>query len=129
MADAVCRLTRIYETETMADIPFSENAETEELPIACTYTDANNYTLITTRRIYTVKGSSPHAVPFQDIKAYKFGDFKGMRDNPVTIGNVTTFIGESFPVLIESGKPSMVVVNAVGTLLNLTEDAPPDHGG
>lgn len=122
MADAVCKFTKTYDTETMADAPFLENAETEELPIACTYIDINNYTLITTRRIFTVEDCLKHTVLFQDIKAYKFGDFKGMRDNPVTIGNVTTFNGESFPFLIERGKPSMVVVNAVGTLLNLTED-------
>ena len=122
MADAVCKLTRTYDTETMADLTFSKNAEVEELPIACTYIDTNNYTLITTRRILTVKDSSRHSVPFEDIKAYKFGDFKGMRDNPVTIGNVTTVDGETFPVFIESRKPSMIVVNAIGTVLNFTED-------
>ena len=121
MADAVCKLTRIYDTETMADVSFTEDAGTGELPIACTYIDINNYTLITTRRIFTTKDGSKYAVPFQDIKTYNFGDFKGMRDSPVTIGGVTTTNGEGLPVLIESGKPSMVVVNAVETILNLTE--------
>lgn len=122
MADAVCKFTRIYDNETMAEVSFTQNAATGELPIACTYIDTNNFTLITTRRIFTTKGSLKYSVPFQNIKTYNFGDFKGMRGNPVTIGSVTTINGENFPVLIESGKPSMVVVNAVGTILNLTED-------
>jgi hypothetical protein len=123
MADAGCKLTGIYETETMADLSFAEDASTGELPIACTYIDSINYTLITTRQIFTTKDGSKYTVSFQDIKTYNFGDFKGRRDNPVTIGSVTTINGEDFPVLIESGKPSMVVVNAIGTILNLTEDA------
>ena len=84
--------------------------------------DANNYTLITTRRIITLKDGSKYAGSFQNIKTYKFGDFKGMRDNPVTIGSLTTINDEHIPLLIESGKPSMIVVNAIGTILNLTED-------
>jgi hypothetical protein len=45
-----------------------------------------------------------------------------MRDNPFTIGSVTDINGENIPILIESGKPSMIVVDAIGTIFNLTED-------
>jgi hypothetical protein len=121
MEDTVCTLTRTYDNETMADISFAANAR-EELPVACTYVDTYSYTLITTRRIFTTKDGLKYEVLFQDIKACKFGDFKGMQDKPVTFGSVTKINGEDIPVLIESGKPSMIVVNAIRTILNLTED-------
>jgi hypothetical protein len=121
MADAVSRLTRLYDTETMADVLFVENATTEELPVACTYIDNFNYTLLTTRRLIILQNGSNYVIPFQDVRTYCFADFKGMKDKLVTTGSLTTVTGEHIPLLIETGKPSMVLVNAVSTLLTLTK--------
>jgi hypothetical protein len=122
--DAACRFTRTYDKEMMSDIAFSENAIEDELPVACTLVDANNYTLITTRQVITKKDGSKYVVSFQDIKTYTLGNFKSIKDSLVTVGSVINIDGGEVPVYIESGKPSMIIVNAIGTILNLIEKVP-----
>ena len=123
MPSVDCRYSKTFESETMSDIFLGDKTIDLELPIACTFLDNNNYTLVTTRRVITCNSGINHTILLQNIKSFTPGDFKGLRGMPTTLGSIIDTDDVVIPVFIETGKASMIMVYAIRTVMNLVEKA------
>jgi len=92
-----------------------------ELPILYSYLDSENWTLVTTRRIF---GSCEGKVGFvcaQDIIESKIGNFKGHGLQKVEQMQIRTQSSEPLLCPFETGKASMGTIYAVRTLRQIIE--------
>ncbi|WP_111592720.1 hypothetical protein [Chitinophaga dinghuensis] len=79
--------------------------ETEELPIVLTFIDNDNWSLLTTRRVYTVDDKKRYQVSNTDMKDVSFS-LRGKT-------SITLMDDNTIPVFIEPGKPSMAIYNGI----------------
>jgi hypothetical protein len=87
-----------------------------ELPIALTYVDSNNWTLLTTRTIISkIAGLTKHS-PSRSVAKWTWGDFKGYKENTTTLGRLTLTDSSTLDVLTETGKASMIMIYGIMTL-------------
>jgi hypothetical protein len=114
-------LTTIFETQTASEIgdivPIASIDQQNELPIALTYVDRYNWTLLTTKTILsTIKGEL-NKIEVSKVIERTWGDFKGYEKLPTTLGVLTLNDDTTFQVLIETGKASMILIYGIMTLV------------
>ena len=113
-------LTKIFETQSLSEID-AEISSTfvqrdNELPIALTHVDNRNWTLLTTRKIVSnIKGDIKEAFA-NNIKKWKWNDFKGYKDKPITLGHLILDDNTILDIVIETGAASMIIIYGVMTL-------------
>ena len=91
--------------------------QNNELPIAMTYVDADNWTLLTTRNIVSnIKGDTKQALVSKVVN-WTWGDFKGYQEKPTTLGRLTLDDDTTLYVLTETGKASMIMIYGIMTLI------------
>lgn len=116
------QLTRFYESN--ADFTFSgiqlDLAE-YELIICSTIIDCDNYSILTTRRLFTKQDGQLSIENIQGATDKFYGDFKGYKDRKVTFGEVLLANGKQLKYFIETGKASMVMIHGVRTLIGTTK--------
>jgi hypothetical protein len=113
-------LTRIYETESIYEMDKVISSaiiyQDSELPIALTYVDSNNWTLLTTRAIISkIDGLTKHSLS-HSVAKWTWGDFKGYKEKPTTLGRLTLNDSSTLDVLTETGKASMIMIYGIMTL-------------
>ncbi|RYU94250.1 hypothetical protein [Emticicia agri] len=111
--------TKFYESN--AEFPYTalplQLAE-NELFICSTMIDADNYSILTTRRIITTEKGETNAGSIEGAAHETYGDFKGLRDKkPFTFGQILLYNGTNFKYFIETGKASMVMIHGIRTLI------------
>lgn len=115
--------TKIFETQSMADIDKGISAvflSTEkEVPIALTYLDNSNWTLVTTRQIISNIDGQIKQVFIENIVQCKWGDFKSSNDKPITLGQLALADNSPINIFIETGHASMIVIYAIKTLTRI----------
>lgn len=117
-------LTSIFETQPLKGfnntIATAFEHEEGELPIVMTFVDNDNWTLLTTKKIISrIKGDINHASA-TSITSWKFNDFKGFKDKPITYGYLLLEDATKLDIIIETGAPSMMMIYGIMTLTQLT---------
>lgn len=113
-------LTKVYETHLLGDIDETiasafRHVE-NELPIALTYVDKTNWTLLTTRQIISnINGCINQTLP-GNVLQKKWNDFKGYKDNSTTLGQLTLADNTTLDFIIETGRASMIIIYGIITL-------------
>ncbi|MFT6963770.1 MAG: hypothetical protein ACJAWV_003508 [Flammeovirgaceae bacterium] len=87
----------------------------EEL-LCFTFINEEIWTLLTTRRIISKEGPSPDEHSFDGIVKWDFGDFKGYSKQFYTKGFIFFEDDEVISIFIETGRASMIMINAIMTL-------------
>jgi hypothetical protein len=113
-------LTRIFEKQSLSEIDkvisSTFNHLDNELPIAITYVDINNWTLLTTKRIISnIKGVLTQTFASKVVKR-TWGDFKGYKEKPTTLGYLTLNDNTTMNILTETGAASMIMIYGIMTL-------------
>ena len=113
-------LTRIFETELMTgvdkEIVSSFNFQNEELPIALTYVNTDNWTLLTSRQIISKIKNIVQQTSAKSVAGWRWNDIKGYRDKTVTVGRLTLHDSSNVEILIETSYASMIMVYGIMTL-------------
>ena len=114
--------TRFYEDNAVFEkiYPQINIAPTEyELVICSTVIDTDNYSILTTLRLFTKENGIEHAADLAGARNKLYGDFKGTRSQPFTFGIIQTANGADVRYFIETGKASMIMIYGVKTLINI----------
>src|SRR4051812_11016214 len=98
-------LTSIFETQLMTSIDnkitTTFDNEENELPIAMTYVDNDNWTLLRTRKIVSSIKSDIQQASAASVTKWTWNDFKGYKDKPVTYGHLTLDSSTTINIIIE----------------------------
>jgi hypothetical protein len=113
-------LTKIFESQSLSDIDEKISStfshQENELPIALTHFDNNNWTLLTTKKIISnINGDIKQALA-NNVAKRTWNDFKGYKEKPITLGHLTLDDNSTLDVLIETGKASMIIIYGIMTL-------------
>ncbi len=115
--------TRFFENELIdcigSDMLILFDVAGNELPIAMTYLDENNFTVVTTRQIISRQNGLIQTCKAEEVKYHGGGDFKGYGESAFTLEKHELFDGRFVDVFIETGRASMVMIYAIMTLVNL----------
>lgn len=88
-----------------------------ELPIVYAHVDAANWTLMTTRKVWSSVDGQVSGTDVADVTEHCWGDFKGIRSQqPSERGRLRLRNGETLWCPYETGKPSMGPIYALRTL-------------
>lgn len=93
----------------------------EELVIASVVIDADNYSVLTTRRLFTREEGNLSVGDLENAKDRLYGDFKGHKTTEFTFGHVELEDGRDFKYFIETGSASMAMIYGVRTLVRIKE--------
>ncbi len=93
------------------------NLNMGELPIAETYIDNTNWSLITTRRILSNINGEIGEINPNEINSMKWSGFKHSQSKQTTFGEMKLHDGNIFYVHIEVGRASMIIISAINTLV------------
>lgn len=114
--------TRFYESNAeFANPALIINKAEDELIICSTIIDENNYSILTTRRLFTKQEGQLNVGEIQGATDKRYGDFKGYKDKGFTFGKVELQSGAELNYFIETGIASMVMVYGVSTLIQTTK--------
>ena len=91
-----------------------------ELPILYSYIDAENWTLVTTRRVWYSVGRQIGSVTASDVTKHRLGDFKGHGKQEAERMVISSQDGRAHYCPFETGKPSMGTIYAIMTLCQVT---------
>jgi hypothetical protein len=94
-----------------------------ELPILYSYRDREHWTFVTTRRIWHCDGGPAEALSISDVRDHTAGNFKGHAGQAWERMTITLWDDSVHKCPYETGKPSMGIVYAVRTLLQLRAKA------
>ena len=94
-------------------IEFAEN----ELIISSTVIDMNNYSILTTKRLYTIEKGILNSGDLINAIDKFYGEFKGIDNSLFTFGLVQLESGHNLKYFIETGKASMVMIHGVRTVI------------
>lgn len=112
--------TWLYDEEYVLNLPqVISNTVTllhNELPIASTIF-SDKWTLATTQRLITNNKGVLQTMKIEDVVARDYGLFKGNGPSQIIEGSVSDKYGTKMDFLIETGHASMVMINALKTLL------------
>lgn len=92
-----------------------------ELIICSTVIDKDNYSILTTRRLFTNVDGQISTGNIQGATDKRYGDFKGYKDKAFTFGQVQLQNGNELRYLIETGRASMIMIHGVRTLIGTTQ--------
>lgn len=110
--------TRFYESNT--DFFYAGlqlDLAGSELIICSTVIDADNYSILTTRRLITRQEGERNEGRIEGAAHRTYGDFKGYKEKMFTLGYIRLENGKELACFIETGKASMVMIQAVQALL------------
>jgi len=88
-----------------------------ELIICSVVIDPGNYSILTTRHLYTKREGLEYVAGLEGATDRLYGNFKGYRNEIFTFGQILLKDGTDFEYFIETGKASMVMVYGVRTLI------------
>ncbi len=113
-------LTKIFEAQLLTDVDnkifTTFEHQNNELPVALTFVDNDNWTLLTTRKIISnIRGDIKQAFG-NSVTKWTWDDFKGYKDKPVTYGHLTLDNNTVLDILIETGPASMMMIYGIMTL-------------
>lgn len=114
--------TRLWDAgdpERVSELLAACKLEPDELPILYSYCDAGNWTLVTTRTIWSFIEGHIASIAAGDVEACAPGNFKGVDGRQTERMAVTSRAGVVHRCPYETGKPSMGTLYAVQTLLQL----------
>lgn len=107
--------SKVYFVGTSLEFDFEKN----ELPIF-EVKSPNATTIITTRRILERNNDEINFVRFECIDDVIYGHFKGQINKPqLSIFRIIDIYGEEYNFQMETGKASIGLINAIGTVLQL----------
>jgi hypothetical protein len=122
-------LTTFFETFNadiiQESVTNSYQKELNESPIALTFIDGGNWTLVTTRRVISKIKTDVSEARATDITSRRWFDFKGYRDKPITYGKIE-FNNTSMDIIIETGFASMIIIYAIKTLVAVSYQSDED---
>lgn len=110
--------TKFYESNS--DFPYiglGINLSEKELFICSTVIDADNYSILTTRKIVTCEKGFLSIGALFGASDQGYGDFKGLKRSATTFGRVRLDNGTELKYFIETGRASMVMIHGVRTLI------------
>ena len=90
-----------------------------EQPILYSYIDSANWTLVTTRRIWSAADGRVNSVAASDVIETKWGKFKGYHETSERL-QLRGRNGETYYRPYETGDPSMGTIYAIRTLRQVT---------
>ncbi len=96
--------------------------EPDEELICSTYINPTIWTLLTTRRIFSLEGVALNKHKLSGIKKWDFGDFKGYSKQPYTKGFLHFENGDIITFFAETCEASMVMIYGVMTMNKLTSN-------
>ncbi|MBV8251612.1 MAG: hypothetical protein JO154_03315 [Chitinophaga sp.] len=114
MKDAIFRCTTWYRGEPipvpMQPAVLEQISLTDgELPIVLTFINNDNWSLLTTRHVYTFQEKILHPVSNAEIAGVSYSLKCKVSKELYSLETVRRTDGTSIPVFIETGKPSMVM--------------------
>ncbi|MBQ4820274.1 hypothetical protein [Aquimarina sp. MMG016] len=112
--------TKFYETNS--DFPYSGlnlNLTENEMIICSTVIDSENYSILTSQKLITNENGIESSGNLVNAKDKGYGDFKGYKDDSLTLGLVELENGTELKYFIETGKASMIMINGVRTLIRM----------
>ncbi len=92
-----------------------------ELIICSTIIDKDNFSILTTRRLFTNIDGQLSTENIQGATDKLYGDFKGYQDKAFTFGQVQLQNGNEIKYFIETGKASMIMIHGVRTLIGTAQ--------
>ncbi len=107
-----------FPNDTLSNISLEEG---EEL-ICSTFINRETWTLLTTRRVFSMEGSVEFVHAMNGVKHKNFGDFKRSASQLYTKGKLLFSDGTEMPIIIETGRASMVLINGIMTLDQLVRE-------
>ena len=113
--------TQKFEKEMFSDIDRTlydfSSFHDNELPICQTIIDSSNWTLVTTRQIFTCKGGLTKLTKADNVLSWQWNDFKGYKNELYTIGQLELVNLRQIEIFIETGKASMVMIYTITSLV------------
>ncbi len=103
-------------SEIKSEIITKFNNLENELPIAMTFIDNNNWTLLTTRRIISNIDGNIQIASHDSVLEWKWNDFKGYKDKPITYGQLKLIDEIVINFHIETGRASMIMIYGIRSL-------------
>ncbi len=92
-----------------------------ELIICSTIIDKDNFSILTTRRLFTSLDGQINIENIQGASDKLYGDFKGYQDKDFKFGQIQVQNGTEIKYFIETGKASMIMIYGVRTLIRTTQ--------
>lgn len=93
-----------------------------ELLICSTIIDVDNYSILTTQKLLTSENGVVDFGEIKDAEVGSYGNFKGYKTENVTFGKINLRQGKELKYFIETGKASIIMINGVGTLIQIKEN-------
>lgn len=109
--------------DTALEVPSTVQLEAGELPLLFSCPGPTEWTFITTRRIWSCHEGQVESMSVMEIAQQDYGNFKGHGGQAVEQMTVTSRAGAVLQCPFETGKASMGVISAVGTLSRLRNEA------
>jgi hypothetical protein len=113
--------TTFYESNAEFKSDFEFNLTENELIICSTIINKNNYSILTTKQLYTNIDGYLEAENIFTSTIINYGEFKSNDIKGYTFGLVQLENGQEFKYFIETGKASMVMIQGVKTLIRTTK--------
>lgn len=114
--------TTFYESNS--EFQYSDlglNLTENELIICSTIINKNNYSILTTKQLYTNIDGYLQAENIFTSRIINYGEFKSNDSKGYTFGLVELENGQKFKYFIETGKASMIMIQGVKTMIRTTQ--------
>lgn len=113
--------TRFYEEpeDLLIRYPGIINIGEGERPICSTIINSNNWSILSTQRIFTQMNGKLTIGNMNNSENLSYGDFKGYEKNETTIGSILLANGIKLGYFIETGKASMVMIYGISTRISI----------
>lgn len=118
------RWTRFYDSDSDPKLLFQNfpiEFEEEELIICSVIIDADNYSILTTRKLITNNNRKIEFGSLINSKNKWYGEFKSKTEK-YTLGEVELSTGERLFYFVETGKAAMIMVYGVKTLVDIAKE-------
>lgn len=110
-------LTTLFEADLTEHLLNQITFSSGELPIAQTFIDQSNWTLVTTRRIVSCFNGQVQETGAENVNSWDWGDFKGFKTEQTSIGELRLDDGSILNFHIEVRRASMVIIYSIRTLV------------
>ncbi len=112
-------LTNVHESNTnLGEIEQLIELQQGEEIICSTFINESLWSIMSTRRIFTLEGVRQEQHLLDEIVKFDPGDFKGYAKQNYTKGFLQFGDGKIVPVFIETGRASMVMIYGVKTMFD-----------
>lgn len=110
-------MTKIFESQSLLEIDEKTSSAfthyENELPIAMTLVDSNNWTLVTTKQIVSNINGEIKQTLAKNVTQRKWNDFKGYKETSTTLGQLTLDDNTTLDIFIETGNASMIIIYGI----------------